>query len=490
MKEKFSVAHILEALRRIQDPSSGQDIVSLDWVGEIKTHMGKVSFTVHMPPEFSVSEKEFRSAIVGAVKQVPGVEAVLPNFSTKKPNISSNPSRIRYSLVVGSAKGGVGKSTTTVHLALALAQEGYAVGLLDADIYGPSVPGMLSKLYDGEIGNVDEVRVEGEKLVPFEIAGIKVMSIAMLVSPGEPTVWRAPMATKMLHQFTQGVHWGALDFLLIDLPPGTGDIPLSLAQDPSISGLVLVTTPQKVALRVVEKGLHMFERLKVPIVGIVETMAHFACTGCGEETRIFGKGAAEHLSKFSNVPILGSVPLDEFLVEACDEGKPIFFTKPEAASAKAYQKIAKNILAALVAQPSEVQVSPLAVEGIPNENGVHSVAVYWSDGMKYVYSCRELRKACPCATCVDEFTRERKIKWEDIPQDIYIEKASPVGRYGISIVWTDQHSTGIYTHSYLRDLPCEKVKESPREVAPLMSGHLPSTTEKIKDAEEHSTLEN
>lgn len=460
MKESFSVAHILEALRRVHDPKTGQDIVSLDWVGEMKTHLGRVSFTVYIPPEFSVPEKEFRSAIVGAVKQVPGVKAVLPNFSNKKPQ-SSNTSRIRYSLVVGSAKGGVGKSTTTVHLALALFQEGYKVGLLDADIYGPSVPGMLSKMYDGEIGNVDEVEVKDERLVPFKIAGIKVMSIAMLIPPGEPTIWRAPMATKMLQQFTQGVEWGELDFLLIDLPPGTGDIPLSLAQDPSISGLVLVTTPQKVALRVVEKGLHMFEHLKVPIIGVVETMASFVCGDCGKESRIFGKGAAEHLSKSSKFPILGSVPLDEALVEACDEGKPIFFTKPEALSAKAYQKIAKNILASLVSQAPENQIVPLAVEGIPNGSGEHSVAVYWSDGMKYIYSCRDLRRLCPCATCVDEFSRERKIKLEHIPENLYIEKASPVGRYGINIIWTDKHSTGIYTYSYLRDLPCKKVKESP-----------------------------
>ena len=468
MEEKFSVADILEALRRVKDPSSGKDIVQLDWVGEMKSYLGNVSFTVYYPRELSDSLKEFRSAIVGAVKQVPGVKAVLPNFTSKKPPSPDNPfSRIRHTLVVGSAKGGVGKSSTTVNMAMALAKDGYAVGLLDADIYGPSIPGMLSQLYSGKVGDLDAVKVEGEKLLPFEMAGVKVMSVAMLIAAGEPTVWRAPMATKMLQQFLKGVEWGELDFLLVDLPPGTGDIPLSLAQEPGISGLILVTSPQKVALRVVEKGLHMFQQLKVPVVGIVETMSGFICGACGEKTSIFGKGAAEYLSKSFNLPILGKIPLDEDLVRSGDEGKPIFYYNPLAPSAKAFDGLAKNIVSHIRSEDKEEEVVPLAIEGIPREDGNHSLAIYWSDGIKYVYSCKQLRLACPCASCVDEFTRERKIKAEDIPKDIYIEKASPVGRYGVNILWTDAHSTGIYTYSYLREIPCEKYEESPKASTPF-----------------------
>ncbi len=492
-QDLIPVDHILGALQRIQDPQTKQDIVSLGWVGEIQSRFGNITFTAYLPEDRNVPEEEYRSAIIGAVKSLPGVKAVMPNITRKeKPQTNKaqvNPSQIRHIVVVGSGKGGVGKSTSSVNLALALAKKGKRVGLLDADIYGPSVPTMLAAGHNGEIGAPDSVRMrEGNLLMPFEMFGMKVMSVAMLIEKNQPTVWRAPIATKMINQFLSGVDWGTLDYLIVDLPPGTGDIQLTISQQTSIAGAIIVTTPQKVALNIAEKGLLMFQHVGVPVLGIIETMSGFGCDACGATTNIFGEGGAKGLSEKSGTKLLAQVPLDVALVRAGDDGDPIVSAAPESASAKAYFAAADVLEDVLEVQGGmDSEIAPIAVEGIPHDpqnGGKHSLAIYWSDGKKYVYGCRELRFACPCASCVDEFTGKRTLKWEDVVEDVYIDKALPVGRYGVNLVWSDNHSTGIYTYEYLRTQEARITEERPD----VSADQMPPPQKPNRDNDELSVI--
>jgi ATP-binding protein involved in chromosome partitioning len=459
---------VLDALRKVTDPGSGKDFVSLGLVANVRVQQGKVSFDVYIPSHAEGHMDAIRSAAVTAVKSVPGVVAVMPNlFKKPKPRVVHGQQAVpgvNHVIVVGSGKGGVGKSTSSVNLAMALKKLGYAVGLMDADIYGPSVPTMLGK-HLPRTADAMQPEMDENQIVPFDLQGLKVISLGLLIGRDQPTVWRAPMATKMINQFLLGVKWGELDFLIVDLPPGTGDIQLTLSQQSNISGAIVVTTPQQVAIDIARKGLLMFRHVGVPILGLIETMSGFACGECGATTSIFGEGGALRLSKEDSVPLLGQIPVDAALVRACDEGEPIVVRDPKSPSAQAYMQAAARIVSTVEAQAGaeERDVVPLAVEPMPAavEGGNHKLAIYWSDGQKFVYGAKQLRFMCPCAVCVDEFSGERKITESSVPADIALEKALPVGRYGVNLVWNDKHSTGIYTYRYLRELDAEKSMERP-----------------------------
>ncbi len=472
-------AQVLDALRQVTDPGSGKDFVSLGLVANVRVQQGKVGFDLYIPSHAEGHMDEIRSAASKAVKNIFGVVAVLPNLLKKpKPRVVHGAQAVpgvNHVIVVGSGKGGVGKSTSAVNLAMALRKLGYSTGLLDADIYGPSVPTMLGKGFArGADGT--QPATEDNQLIPLDLQGVKVISLGLLIGKDQPTVWRAPMATKMIQQFLLGVKWGELDFLIVDLPPGTGDIQLTLSQQSNISGAIVVTTPQQVAVEIARKGLLMFKHVGVPVLGLIETMSGFGCTECGAVNPIFGSGGAERLAAEDHVPLLGQIPVDAALVKACDEGEPIVLRDPKSPSAQAYMLAASRLVASLEARASgvEVDIVPLAVEPLPAlaaESG-HKLAVYWSDGQKYTYSAQALRFACPCAVCVDEFSGVRKITADSIATDIALEKALPVGRYGINLVWNDKHSTGIYTYKYLRELDAEKTQErpSPPPVAAAATG--------------------
>jgi len=466
--QPVTAAAVLDALRKVTDPGTGKDLVSLGLVVNVRVQTDKVSFDVYVPSH-AVSHKDaLRAACVNAVKAVPGVSAVMPNlFEKPKPRVVHGQQAVpgvNHVIVVGSGKGGVGKSTSAVNLAAALKKLGYKVGLLDADIYGPSVPTMLSKYLPAEAAN-PEPKMEDNQIVPFDVDGLKVISLGLLIPKDQPTVWRAPMATKMINQFLLGVKWGELDFLLIDLPPGTGDIQLTISQQSNITGAIVVTTPQQVAVNIARKGLLMFKHVGVPILGLIETMSGFACSDCGATTSLFGEGGAKRLAKEDSVPLLGQIPVDADLVRACDEGEPIVMRAPLSPSAKAYMQCAVQMVATVEAMSTNASadVVPLAVEPLPAslQGGRHKLAVYWSDGQKYTYDARMLRGMCPCAVCVDEFSGERKITEDSIPVDVALEKALPVGRYGINLVWSDKHSTGIFTYRYLRELDSVRTAEKP-----------------------------
>jgi ATP-binding protein involved in chromosome partitioning len=466
---------VLDALRKVTDPETGKDLVSLGLVANVRVQDGKVSFDIYLPSLANEQRDQIRNACMSAVKAIPGVSAVMPNiFQKPKPRVVHGAQAVpgvNHVIVVGSGKGGVGKSTTAVNLAMALKKLGHKVGLMDADIYGPSVPTMLGQHFPRGAEGA-QPKMDDNLIVPFDMLGIKVISLGLLIGRDQPTVWRAPMATKMIQQFLLGVKWGELDYLLIDLPPGTGDIQLSLSQQSNLTGAIVVTTPQQVAIEIARKGLLMFRHVGVPILGVIETMSGFACSDCGAVTSIFGQGGAAKLAAEDNVPLIGQIPVDAALVKACDEGEPIVLRDPKSPSAQAYMTAAARMIStieALTGDPTQKDIVPLAVEPMPAEiqGGKNKLAIYWSDGQKYTYDAHELRFRCPCAVCVDEFSGERKITETAIARDIALEKALPVGRYGVNLVWSDKHSTGIYTYRYLRELDSVKTAESPTPHADL-----------------------
>ena len=247
-------------------------------------------------------------------------------------------------IAVGSGKGGVGKSTTAVNLALALAAEGLKVGVLDADVYGPSIPTML-----GLSGKPDSP--DGKSILPMQAYGIEAMSIGLLVGDDTPMIWRGPMATQALTQLLRDTRWGDLDVLIVDLPPGTGDIQLTMAQKIPVAGAVVVTTPQEVATMDARKALKMFEKVEIPVLGLVENMAVHVCSQCGHAEHIFGSGGAQWMSQQYGVPVLGSLPLQIAIREQGDAGKPIVVAQPDSAAAQAYRMTARALLARLAQRP-------------------------------------------------------------------------------------------------------------------------------------------
>jgi ATP-binding protein involved in chromosome partitioning len=354
-------------------------------------------------------------------------------------------SQVKKIIAIASGKGGVGKSTVSTHLAVALRAQGATVGLLDADIYGPSQTCMLGAKSD------DRPNLEGDMIQPLSRHGIRFISMGSLVPEDGPVVWRAPMATKMIHQFLGGVNWGALDYLLIDLPPGTGDVQLTLAQQASLHGAVIVTTPQDVALGIAKKGMKMFQQVNVPILGIVENMSGFTCSHCGKATAIFKEGGGERMAKEAGVAFLGSVPIDPEIMASGDAGIPILERNADSPGARAFFEIANRLTQVLSGGKDEaLSLEPVSM-GL-NSGGELKIA--WPDGHAGVYRPRTLRIACACAHCVDENTGKRVLDPARVPLDLGIRSFGTVGRYALSIAFSDNHDTGIYPYKKLR-LLCE-----------------------------------
>ena len=355
---------------------------------------------------------------------------------------------VQYVIPVASGKGGVGKSTVSVNLAVALAKSGARVGLMDADVYGPSIPTIL--------GIHEKPETNGSRLVPVEKHGVKVISMGFFVPVNDAVIWRGPMLHKMVQDFLGAVEWGTLDYLLVDLPPGTGDIQLSLCQTIPVAGAVIVSTPQDVAWNVAQKAIVMFDKLNAPIAGIIENMSHYVCGHCGNKDEIFGTGAARRAASVLGLPFLGGIPIEAGLRQSADSGNPIVLSAPQSEAAKAFEQIAKNLTSqtknlnqAANQKKTAVKIGPI---GQPN------IEIEWSDGVKNSYSARELRYLCPCAGCVNELTGERQFKLEWVPQNLTAQSFHPVGRYAVQIVWSDGHATGLYGYEYLRKISENKTK--------------------------------
>jgi ATP-binding protein involved in chromosome partitioning len=362
---------------------------------------------------------------------------------------------VRNVIAVASGKGGVGKSTVTTNLAVALARAGKQVGLLDADIYGPSQPGMLGS---SESPKTDQ---EGH-LLPVEKHGVKHISLGLLSQSDAPVIWRAPMATKLVQQFLGQVRWNTLDHLLIDLPPGTGDIQLTLAQQAQLSGAIIVTTPQEVALGIAKKGLQMFRQLNVPILGIVENMSGFECSHCHQTTAVFKEGGGARLAKELGVPFLGAIPLDPAVMMSGDDGVPVLERASDTKAAHAFLHLAFTVedrlsqLKKTSLEPEEISLSLLG-----------ELLVRWPDGERGVFTPYTMRVNCGCASCVDENTGTRLLDPASVSDEIRFLSVQPVGRYAVTAQFSDGHSTGIYPFTKLREMqPATPVAGAPKQTAP------------------------
>jgi len=337
---KLSEREILGALSRVIDPDLNRDIVSLGYVANLKSEDGSVAFDLELlSPTHPARDKltqRCREVLEGL-----GIEKVTVSISPRPKSVPVRNKQmipgIRNIIAVASGKGGVGKSTIAVNLALALAQAGAETGLLDCDFYGPSVP--------AQVGIADRVAVnEKQQMIPHRVHGLAVMSMGFLVERGQAIVWRGPMLHKVLTQMLFQVDWGGLDYLILDLPPGTGDVQLSLAQSVPVSASVLVTTPQEVALRDVEKGLRMFQSVDIPVLGIVENMSYYLCRNCDKKHEIFGSGGAERVARAHNLPVMGRIPLDPRIQGKPGSGAPLMVREPDSPAARAYRETAGAVV--------------------------------------------------------------------------------------------------------------------------------------------------
>ncbi|MBK6864250.1 MAG: iron-sulfur cluster carrier protein ApbC [Ideonella sp.] len=337
----ISESAVLAALATVTDPNTGKDFVSTKQLRNLKVEGGDVVFDVELGYPAKSQVAALRRALIAAARTVPGVENVSANLATKivahavQRGVQLLP-RVKNIVAVASGKGGVGKSTTAVNLALALAAEGAAVGILDADIYGPSMPTMM-----GIAGRPESA--DGKSMEPMENYGVQVMSIGFMVDADNPMIWRGPMATQALEQLLRQTNWAELDYLIVDMPPGTGDIQLTLSQRVPLTGAVIVTTPQDIALMDARRGLKMFEKVGVPILGIVENMAVHVCSNCGHAEHIFGADGGKRMAAEYGVDYLGALPLALGIREQADAGRPTVVSDPDSEVAGIYRSVARQV---------------------------------------------------------------------------------------------------------------------------------------------------
>jgi ATP-binding protein involved in chromosome partitioning len=339
---------VWDALKTVRYPGMSRDVVSFGFVRGVTVEGSTAAVELEMSTHNPESAEQVREQAEAAVTAIPEVTAAEVRLRVSQPQPRPSAQRatardpqllpdVQHVVAVASGKGGVGKSTISANLAVRLAQLGHRVGLLDADIYGPSMPMMF--------GIDERPRTDGQTLQPFEKYGVKLMSLGFMVEMDTPVIWRGPMVMKALEQLLGQVAWGELDYLIVDLPPGTGDAQLTLTQKVPLSAAVIVTTPQDVALIDARKGLAMFRKVNVPVVGIIENMAGFVCPHCGEVTHVFRQGGGERTAEVVGTPFLGSIPLDPAIVEGGDAGTPIVVSQPEGPHADAFRKVAEAVVA-------------------------------------------------------------------------------------------------------------------------------------------------
>jgi len=343
---------VLGALKKVQDPDLHKDIVSLQFIRNLKIDKGTVSFDLNLTTPACPVKDQMRDEAVARVKALPGVENVQVKMTSEvrqAPQLDKSALKgVRNIVAVGSGKGGVGKSTIAVNIAASLAAAGARVGLLDGDIYGPTTPIMLG--LDLPPKSIDN------RMIPQEAAGLKFISMGLLVKSEQPLIWRGPMAHKALQQCLFDVDWGELDYLLVDLPPGTGDVHLTLAQAVPLTGAVIVTTPQDVGLRISMKTLRMFQQTRVPILGIVENMSYYICPHCNSQDHIFGHGGGRRAAEQLGIPFFGEVPLDVAIRTQSDIGVPIVRSHPDAPSARVLREISEKVAAQISIRSYETPV--------------------------------------------------------------------------------------------------------------------------------------
>lgn len=357
---------VREALRAVHDPDFHKDLITLNMVRDIKVCDGNVAFTVVLTTPACPLKEQIEADCRAAVGRIPGVTNIkiemTASVSGRRGQNGPLVPGVKHVIAVGSGKGGVGKSTVATNLAVALAQTGARVGLMDADVYGPTVPILLG-VEDAELEQTSVRMPDGEikhRIVPVERHGIACISMGFLVEPGQPVVWRGPMLGKVVTQFLGDVAWGELDYLLVDLPPGTGDVTMSLAQTIPLTGAVIVMTPQDVAASIAVKALRAFQKLDVAILGIIENMSCFVAPDTGRAYYIFGRGGGQDASEALGVPFLGSLPLDIPTRAGGDAGEPVVAADPDSEQARLFREIAGRLAARISVQARSFQPLPVA----------------------------------------------------------------------------------------------------------------------------------
>jgi len=496
---------VLDALRRVKGPDLTSNLVDLGLISEVLIKDDRVYFSITVPAHRAQELEALRQAaekVVSGLDDVAGATVVLtaerggmsappppplPSRAAASPapaasNVTEHPRvrearekgttgdgagaraapagpaptitprsanqplgipGIKHLIAVASGKGGVGKSTTAVNLALGLRAIGLKAGIMDADIYGPSQPRLLGLSGKPHV-------TEQNKLRPMEGYGLKAMSMGFMVDEGTPIVWRGPMVVQALNQMLREVMWGELDALIIDMPPGTGDVQLTMAQQVPLSGAVIVSTPQDLALIDARKGLAMFQRVNVPVLGLIENMSYFLCPSCGTRSDIFGHGGAELEAQKLGLPFLGGVPLHMEIRERSDSGRPIVATAPDSPQALIYREIAAKVW-------GEVQNAAGAAEKAPDlmvSPGSDVLHVAFEGGEKFDLPAEMLRVMSPSAE-VQGHSPEQRVTVAR-KKNVRISELRPIGNYAVRIVFDDKHDTGLFTWDYLRTLGREK----------------------------------
>ena len=334
---------VLEALKTVTDPDLHRDIVTLGFVKNLEIDRGLVRFTIELTTPACPVKDQMREQARSAVLGVPGVTAVEITMTANVRTAHATEAGaqpipgVRNVIAVGAGKGGVGKTTVAVNLAVALAREGGRVGMIDGDVYGPNVPIMM--------GLHQPLSSDGEKILPAERHGIKVVSMGFLTTDESPVIWRGPMLHSVIRQFFQDVRWGELDYLVVDMPPGTGDVALSLSQTVPVAGAIVVTTPQQVSLADSRRAVRMYQKLNIPILGLIENMSYFVCPACQHESDIFGRGGGERTAEEMGVPFLGRVPIYQPIRVGSDSGQPLVIGEPDSPAARAFMAVAEQTAA-------------------------------------------------------------------------------------------------------------------------------------------------
>jgi len=440
---------ILSALATIKDPDIHRDIVSLGFIKGLRIDGENVAFTVELTTPACPVREQMQEDARRVVLALPGITHVAITMTSQ---VRATPSEEKDKLLplvknvvpIGSGKGGVGKSTVSANVAIALAKLGARVGLMDADVYGPTIPILMGANIPPGPG--------GAKIVPPVHYGVKIMSMGFFVPKGEAVIWRGPMLSKMVDQFLSGVEWGELDYLLVDLPPGTGDVQLSLCQKIPLTGAAIVSTPQDLAFQVAEKAILMFKKLRTPILGLVENMSGFECRHCGQREEIFGSGGARRYAMANDLPFLGEIPLSTDIRTSSDGGRPIVESMPDSPSARAFFRVAENIAAGVSTLNLGGAATDRPEPAEMTQPSPTQIRIVWKDGHESVYTGYALRLACPCAGCVDELSGMRRLREGSISKDMHPLAMEPTGRYAVRFHWSDGHSTGFYTYEHLRAL--------------------------------------
>jgi ATP-binding protein involved in chromosome partitioning len=430
---------VLAELSKIIDPDFQRDIVSLGFVQDMVIEDGTVSFTIELTTPACPLSPVFEKQAHDLVGDIPGVEKVLTKMTARKREDremtveTSGLKEVKYILAVSSCKGGVGKSTIAALLAKTLGSRGAKVGLLDTDIYGPSIPTLFNLHQPGVRAN------EAQQFIPNEVDGIKLMSFGFLAGDG-PAVLRGPMVSQYTQQLLHNVAWGELDYLIIDMPPGTGDIQLTISQAVQLDGSVIVTTPHQLSLTDVRKGIMMFDKVNVPVLGVIENMAYFMCDGCDKKHHIFGEAGAGSLEARFGLKTLAELPMTGSLSGSLEA----------LADSDLANETTDVVIRMLGKKSLEKPVQPEITFD------AKTITLDWGGGETTTVSNSALRRVCSCALCVDEMTRAPLLDPKSVPMDIHAEKVGIIGNYALVVDWSDGHNTGFFPFTVIRELEKEQ----------------------------------